>query len=198
VPLVLLERSQWAGFNGIYLVRFGFRMWDDFEVISAAENSNKYPKISWGHGNTWANSSGHTSFHERTGLKKIGNFLAGYLIISNFWEPWLHNNLKCFFIRGYGQHYFLGANFCILEKAKKCLTNGIYIFGLSKICLKSLGCYHVAMVIGHPLNQRFGFGIIYPNYTKKIAPICNLPSPPPPSSMPSLHLCKQWRTFCRL
>ncbi len=27
VPLVLLERSWWAGFNGIYLVRFGFRMW---------------------------------------------------------------------------------------------------------------------------------------------------------------------------
>ncbi len=36
VPLVLLERSWWAGFNGIYLVRFGFRMcarywfWSDF------------------------------------------------------------------------------------------------------------------------------------------------------------------------
>jgi hypothetical protein len=29
-------------FNGIYLVRFGFRMWGgiDFKVISAAENSN--------------------------------------------------------------------------------------------------------------------------------------------------------------
>ncbi len=26
VPLVLLERSRWAWFNGIYLVRFGFRM----------------------------------------------------------------------------------------------------------------------------------------------------------------------------
>ncbi len=139
--------------------------------------------------------------HERTGFKKIGNFLAGYLIISIFWEPWLHNNLKCFFIRGYGQHYFLGANFCILEKAKKCLANGvyiyIYIFGLSKICLKSLGCYHVATVIGHLLKQRFGFGIIYPNYTKKICPYMQSP-PPFPSSMPSLHLCKQWRTFCRL
>ncbi len=29
VPLVLLERSWWAGFNGIYLVRFGFRMMGD-------------------------------------------------------------------------------------------------------------------------------------------------------------------------
>jgi hypothetical protein len=28
VPLVLLERSRWTGFNGIYLVRFGFRMWE--------------------------------------------------------------------------------------------------------------------------------------------------------------------------
>jgi hypothetical protein len=26
VPLVLLKRSWWAGFNGIYLVTFGFRM----------------------------------------------------------------------------------------------------------------------------------------------------------------------------
>jgi hypothetical protein len=26
VPLVLLRRFWWAGFNGIYLVRFGFRM----------------------------------------------------------------------------------------------------------------------------------------------------------------------------
>jgi hypothetical protein len=41
VPLVLLERSWCAGFNGIYLVRFGFRMWEIywfFEVVSAAEN----------------------------------------------------------------------------------------------------------------------------------------------------------------
>jgi hypothetical protein len=28
VPLMLLERSWWAGFNEIYLVRFGFRMWE--------------------------------------------------------------------------------------------------------------------------------------------------------------------------
>ncbi len=28
VPLVLLDRSWWAGFNGIYLVKLGFRMWD--------------------------------------------------------------------------------------------------------------------------------------------------------------------------
>jgi hypothetical protein len=28
VPLILLERSWWARFNGIYSVRFGFRMWE--------------------------------------------------------------------------------------------------------------------------------------------------------------------------
>ncbi len=28
VPLVLLEISWWTGFNGIYLVRFGFRVWE--------------------------------------------------------------------------------------------------------------------------------------------------------------------------
>ncbi len=28
VPFVLLERSWWTGFNGNYLVRFGFRMWE--------------------------------------------------------------------------------------------------------------------------------------------------------------------------
>ncbi len=28
MPLVLLERSGLAGFNEIYLVRFGFRMWE--------------------------------------------------------------------------------------------------------------------------------------------------------------------------
>jgi len=30
VPLVSLERSWWARFNGIYLVRFGFRMWERY------------------------------------------------------------------------------------------------------------------------------------------------------------------------
>ncbi len=28
VPLVLSKRSWWAGSNGIYLIRFGFRMWE--------------------------------------------------------------------------------------------------------------------------------------------------------------------------
>jgi hypothetical protein len=32
--LVLLERSWWAGYNGIYLVRFGFRMWERYWFLS--------------------------------------------------------------------------------------------------------------------------------------------------------------------
>ncbi len=28
VPLMLLERSWWAGFNEIYLISFGFRLWE--------------------------------------------------------------------------------------------------------------------------------------------------------------------------
>jgi hypothetical protein len=35
VPLVLLERSWWAGFNGIHLVRFGFRRWERYWLLSA-------------------------------------------------------------------------------------------------------------------------------------------------------------------
>jgi len=68
VPLVLLGRSWWVGFNGVYLVRFGFRMWEiiDFEMISATENSNTFQKsrstflegkINWGRGNTIAPST---------------------------------------------------------------------------------------------------------------------------------------------
>jgi hypothetical protein len=66
IPLVLLERSWWAGFNGIYLVRFGFRMreilifrW--FLPLKIQINSQKNQvlkgKINWERGNTWANTS---------------------------------------------------------------------------------------------------------------------------------------------
>jgi hypothetical protein len=49
VPLVLWERSWWTGFNGIYLVRFGFRMWEIliFKWFLPTENSNKFPKTSF-------------------------------------------------------------------------------------------------------------------------------------------------------
>jgi hypothetical protein len=47
VHLVLLERFWWVGFNGIYLVRFGFRIWEILiflKLIFAPENSNKFQK----------------------------------------------------------------------------------------------------------------------------------------------------------
>ncbi len=61
VPLVLLERCWWARFNGIYLVRFGFRMWEIsifrwFLPLKIQINSKKpgfVRKISWERGNTW-------------------------------------------------------------------------------------------------------------------------------------------------
>jgi hypothetical protein len=34
VNLMLLESSWWAGFNGIYLVRFGFRLWWAYRFLS--------------------------------------------------------------------------------------------------------------------------------------------------------------------
>jgi hypothetical protein len=63
VPWVLLERSWWTGFNEVYLIKFGFRMWEILIFqwfIYAVENSNKFQKnqvlegkISWGRDNTW-------------------------------------------------------------------------------------------------------------------------------------------------
>jgi hypothetical protein len=46
VPLVLLERSWWARINEIYLVRFGFRMWEilifkQFRLLKVQINSKK-------------------------------------------------------------------------------------------------------------------------------------------------------------
>ncbi len=69
VSLVLLERSWWARFNGIYLVRVGFRMWEIlilkwFVLLKIQINSKNQVlegKINWGRGNTWANGTGRTS-----------------------------------------------------------------------------------------------------------------------------------------
>jgi hypothetical protein len=71
VPLVLLERTWWERFNEIYLVRFGFRMWQIlifkwFLQLKIKRNSKKNQvlewKIIWGRSNTWANGTGHTSW----------------------------------------------------------------------------------------------------------------------------------------
>ncbi len=57
VPLMLLERSWWAGFNGIYLLRFDSK-WGRYWFLSdfCHENSNKFEKPGFGRKNqlrTW-------------------------------------------------------------------------------------------------------------------------------------------------
>ncbi len=55
---MLLEKSWWIGFDGIYLVRFGFKMWEIlifmwFLMLKNQINSKKHVlegKYSWGHG----------------------------------------------------------------------------------------------------------------------------------------------------
>ncbi len=46
MPLVLLERTRWGWFNGIYLVRFGFGMWEIliFKWFLPLKTSNKFQK----------------------------------------------------------------------------------------------------------------------------------------------------------
>jgi len=74
MPLELLERSwRWAGFNGIHLVRFGFKMWEIlilkwFLQLKIQINSKK---PSFGEEKSvedvvtlGANGTGHTSKHE--------------------------------------------------------------------------------------------------------------------------------------
>jgi hypothetical protein len=62
VPLVLLERSWWTGFNGIYLIRLRFRMWETliykwFLLLKIQINSQKTrfwkENFSWERHNTW-------------------------------------------------------------------------------------------------------------------------------------------------
>jgi len=69
VPLVFLERSWWAGFDGIYLVRLGFRMWEilifkrflQLKIQINFKNQVLKGKISWGQVHTWANNTAHAS-----------------------------------------------------------------------------------------------------------------------------------------
>jgi hypothetical protein len=102
VSVVLLERSWWAGFNGIYLVRFGFRMWQIlnfkwFPTLKIQMNSKKPGfgrKISWGCGNTWANDTGHTSIPEKPTMASLLNFKLKHQVENNkkiwnsFWAMW--------------------------------------------------------------------------------------------------------------
>jgi len=82
VPLVLVERSWWAEFNGIYLVRFGFRMWEililkwflPLKIQINSKNQVLEGKISWGRGNTWVNSKGHTSISLNWRAESLNRF----------------------------------------------------------------------------------------------------------------------------
>jgi hypothetical protein len=100
VPLVMLKRSWWAGFNGIYLVRFGFRMWGEILIfkwflplkiqINSPKNQVLEGKISWGHGNAWANGTGHTSSHNNIIVDNCRSWENNKL---NFWKK------KSFFLK---------------------------------------------------------------------------------------------------
>ncbi len=61
----------------------------DFKVISTAENSNKFPKnqvlegkISQGHGNTWANGTGHTCDGDEMNFTSVHSIVALLSYIS--------------------------------------------------------------------------------------------------------------------
>ncbi len=59
VPLLFLETSWWIGYNGIYLVRFGFKMWEILilkwllllKIQIGSKNQVLEGKISWKCGN---------------------------------------------------------------------------------------------------------------------------------------------------
>ncbi len=61
MPLVFFERSWWTWFNGIYLIRFGFRMWEilifkwflPLKIQLNSKNQVLEGKISWECGKTW-------------------------------------------------------------------------------------------------------------------------------------------------
>jgi hypothetical protein len=69
VLLVLSDRSWWAGFNGIYLVRFGIRIWEililKWFLLLKIQINSKNPGFEMrnqlGRGNTCANGESHTS-----------------------------------------------------------------------------------------------------------------------------------------
>jgi hypothetical protein len=99
VPLVLLKRYWWAGFNGIYLEIFGSRMWEilifkwflalKIQINSPKKNQVLEGKISWGCGNTWAKGTSHTSKHGKIGQCKVRDYLNAIWPwpIQSLWPP---------------------------------------------------------------------------------------------------------------
>jgi hypothetical protein len=76
VPLVFLKRSCWVGFNGIYLVRFGFRMWEIliFKWFLSLKIQINSKKPGFGRKNqlrmrTSSHTGHHTSVYEFVGFR---------------------------------------------------------------------------------------------------------------------------------
>ncbi len=101
VPLVLLERSWWAEFNGIYLVRFGFRMWEilflsdicswKFQKTRFWKETSVEDVVTLG-----ANGTGHTS----NTLKKNLSLLCiawKSMSLTSFLFSWIIKTKVCFF-----------------------------------------------------------------------------------------------------
>jgi hypothetical protein len=109
VPLVLLGRSWWAGLNGIYLVRYGFRMWEIlifkwFLPMKIQINSEK-PGFGRNNklrtcGNTWTNGTGNTSFIKRQNVKcwKKSHYVTDSKSRESFISPLYSSLVLSFFI----------------------------------------------------------------------------------------------------
>ncbi len=84
---MLFERPWWARFKGIYLVRFGFRMWEILifkwflKLKIQIKTQVLEGKISWGRGNT-----GHTSSY----CDHIYTFFRSFKLQDSPAELWRH------------------------------------------------------------------------------------------------------------
>jgi hypothetical protein len=100
VPLVLLERSWRAEFNEIYLIMFGFRMWEIlifkwFLLLKIEINSkNRGRKNQLRRDNTWANGTGHASTEVQmkftNGWSEVQSVSCCVALLCN---PSFHNSL---------------------------------------------------------------------------------------------------------
>jgi hypothetical protein len=126
--------------NGIYLVRFGFRMWEIlilkwFLLLKIQINSRKNQvlegKISWGRGrvHTWANSTGHTRLVDIDNDEPLKNnrwehnergksVLQRGAQVNRVWSKYWHN-LNRPHSRWYRQH--LSSNSCCKKLSRVCL-----------------------------------------------------------------------------
>jgi len=111
VPLVLLERSQWAGFYGIYLVRFGFQNVGEililkwFLQLKIPINSQKSVEDLV----TLGPTAQFTLVFMKEQVKKNWQFLDWLFAHFNFWEPWLHTKTRSL---GFFKSWLINAKNC--------------------------------------------------------------------------------------